>query len=190
MKGKFAHVMSFCRQVHVFIDQNITTPRHINISHAGGHYRIFLSTDIVKCFACGERGHTRKNCKKSTDVNTEDVEDSEATHDNPLKPPPVFILSKKSDPKNPLKTSKIHPPDPVTDDKPVTTTDEGGVRTPSSHSKTSTYSHVPSSPSSPLPTLQAHPLPPLQAHPLPAQNIPYPSQPLVALFPHHYLLHH
>ena len=57
MKGKFAHVMSFRRQVHVLIISKHYHPEPY-ASYAEGHYRIFLSTDNVKCFACGERGHT------------------------------------------------------------------------------------------------------------------------------------
>ena len=56
--------MSFRRQVHVLISPNMTPPDHINFTFAGTNYRVFLSTESVRCFNCGEFGHISRNCKK------------------------------------------------------------------------------------------------------------------------------
>ena len=59
-----SHIMSFRRQVQVMILPNVTPPDHINFTHDGSNYRVFLSTDAVKCFECGEFGHVSRVCKK------------------------------------------------------------------------------------------------------------------------------
>ena len=59
-----SHILSFRRQVQVLIPPNVTPPNHLNFSHAGATYRVFLSTDAVRCFECGEFGHVSRLCKK------------------------------------------------------------------------------------------------------------------------------
>ena len=94
--------MSFRRQVHVLLKPNVTPPEHINFSYLGTNYRVFLSTDSVRCFSCGEYGHISRACKRR---GTDDNDRSEA---NPLNHSPTFVHnpSKKSDPKHPPKFSK------------------------------------------------------------------------------------
>ena len=99
-----SHIMSFRRQVHVLIKPNIFPPEHISFSYLGNNYRVFLSTESVRCFACGEYGHISRACKRQ---GTDDIDSNEA---NPLNPPPTFVHNpsnrKKSDPKHPPKVSK------------------------------------------------------------------------------------
>ena len=65
LKNKeLSHIMSFRRQVQVLISENVTPPDHINLVHAGNNYRVFLSTESVRCFKCGEFGHVSRSCKK------------------------------------------------------------------------------------------------------------------------------
>ena len=52
-----SHVMSFRRQLQVLINPNVTPPDYINFSFLGTNYRVFLSTETVRCFNCGEFGH-------------------------------------------------------------------------------------------------------------------------------------
>ena len=59
-----SHILSFRRQVQVLIPPNVTPPDHLNFSFAGATYRVFLSTDAVRCFQCGEFGHVSRLCKK------------------------------------------------------------------------------------------------------------------------------
>ena len=59
-----SHILSFRRQVQVLIPPNVTPPDHLNFSYAGATYRVFLSTDAVRCFECGEFGHVSRLCKK------------------------------------------------------------------------------------------------------------------------------
>ena len=95
---KLCHIMSFRRHVQVLINDNITPPDHINFSYNGVNYRVFISTESVRCFSCGEFGHISRTCKKTPS-------DHDTRPDNPLNPPPVFVHG-KSDPKHPPKKSK------------------------------------------------------------------------------------
>ena len=73
--------MSFRRQVHVLLKPNITPPGHISFSYLGTNYRVFLSTESVRCFSCGEYGHISRVCKRQ---GTDDVDSNET---NPLNLP-------------------------------------------------------------------------------------------------------
>ena len=90
--------------MHVLLKPNVTPPEHINLSYLGTNYRVFLSTESVRCFSCGEYGHISRACKKQ---GTDDIDKNET---NPLNPPPTFVHNpsnrKKSDPKHPPKVSK------------------------------------------------------------------------------------
>ena len=99
-----SHIMSFRRQVHVLLAPNISPPDHLNLTFSGVNYRVFLTTESVRCFNCGEFGHISKNCKKPQPNEGNNQHDA---HENPLNPPPVF---KKADPKHPPKTSHPNPP--------------------------------------------------------------------------------
>ena len=120
-----SHIMSFRRQVHVLLKPNVTPPEHINFSYLGTNYRVFLSTESVRCFSCGEYGHISRACKK------QGTDDTYSNETNPLNPPPTFVHNpsnrNKSDPKHPPKVSKKPVPlDPVGDaDRPGSS----GVRT-------------------------------------------------------------
>ena len=61
---QLSHIMSFRRQVQVLIKPNITLPDHINLSYGNTNYRVFLSTDSVRCFNCGEFGHISRFWEK------------------------------------------------------------------------------------------------------------------------------
>ena len=69
-----SHIMSFRRQVHVLLKPNVTPPEHINLSYLGTNYRVFLSTESVRCFSCGEYGHISRACKKQ---GTDDIDKNE-----------------------------------------------------------------------------------------------------------------
>ena len=58
------HIMSFRRSVQVIFAPNITPPDHINLTFSGANYRVFLTTESVRCFNCGEFGHVSRSCKK------------------------------------------------------------------------------------------------------------------------------
>ena len=94
-----AHIMSFRRHVQVLLNPNVTPPDHINFSHAGANYRVFLSTESVRCFECGETGHISRACKKA------------ARQDGPtIDSQPPTSNKGKSDPKHPPKRSKSAQP--------------------------------------------------------------------------------
>ena len=113
LKNKeLTHVMSFRRQVQVLLNPNITPPDHINLSFCNVNYRVFLSTESVRCFNCGEFGHISRSCKKHNNPDEHSDENNDTTS-NPLNPPPVFVHNQKSDPKHPPKRSKPTPSDPA-----------------------------------------------------------------------------
>ena len=113
LKNKeLTHVMSFRRQVQVLLNPNITPSDHINLSFCNVNYRVFLSTESVRCFNCGEFGHISRSCKKHKHTDEHSDENSDTTS-NSLNPPPVFVHNKKSDPKHPPKRSKPTPSDPA-----------------------------------------------------------------------------
>ena len=95
-----AHIMSFRRQVHVLLKPNITLPDHINFMHMGINYRVYLSTESVRCFECGEPGHVASACKKRVPLDNENDNDND--NDNPLNPPPPSCTAAN-------RTQVIHP---------------------------------------------------------------------------------
>ena len=176
MKENLAHVLSFRRQVHVFIEPNINIPGHINIAYGGGNYRVFLSTDFVKCFACGEHGHTRRNCKKQKTAASDDSEDDGSQDENPINPKPIFMHRNKSDPKHPPKSSRNRQNQATDDNEEPKAHDEAGVRPPSSP-PSPTQPSAPTQPST-KPNPKPSPIPPIP-RPLNSNhtNPPSPSQP-------------
>ena len=102
------HIMSFRRQVKVLLNPNVTPPDHITFVFSGTTYRVFLSTESVRCFNCGEFGHISRSCKKqkqpthdNSDHEDTDEEDEDVQPINPLNPPPVFVHTEsESDPKH------------------------------------------------------------------------------------------
>ena len=124
LKNKeLTHVMSFRRQVQVLLNPNITPPDHINLSFCNVNYRVFLSTESVRCFNCGEFGHISRSCKKHNNPDENSDENNDTTS-NPLNPPPVCVHNKKSDPKHHPKRSKPTPSDPAA--APATRPPSGG----------------------------------------------------------------
>ena len=65
-ESNLSHILSFRRQVQVILPTNVIPPDHLNFNHRGANYRVFISTDSVRCFNCGEFGHTTRVCKKSS----------------------------------------------------------------------------------------------------------------------------
>lgn len=67
------HVMSFRRQTFMILNaefQNLDVSVKLTLS--GKDYKIFISSDSMKCFSCGIFGHTRQNCP-SNKVNEQNV---------------------------------------------------------------------------------------------------------------------
>jgi len=55
------HVLSFRRQVFMFLDQQ-TLDISFRIKHEGKSYMIYASTGNMKCFECGDVGHKKIAC--------------------------------------------------------------------------------------------------------------------------------
>lgn len=60
---EYSHVTCFRRQVYVAIDENAdNVPSSILLNFEDEDYRIFISDDRLKCFACKEVGHVAAKC--------------------------------------------------------------------------------------------------------------------------------
>ncbi|XP_072181047.1 uncharacterized protein [Diadema setosum] len=142
--------MSFRRQVQVMILPNVTPPDHLNISYNGGTYRVFVSTDSVRCFECGELGHVSRACKK-------------VANQDP-------IGKGKSDPKHPPKKSVNQHPDPTT--APPKTPTHGAGPSNANHDPTPTESPRPQKENSPTRQLNDTAPPPDDSNRSPHRDAP------------------
>ena len=87
---QLSHIMLFRHHVQVLVKPNVTLPGHINFYFSGVNYRVFLSTESVRCFNCGEFGHISRSCKKPRpppdDDDDGDNDDELQEPTNPLNP--------------------------------------------------------------------------------------------------------
>lgn len=57
------NVMSFRWQTFMFLnDEFLHLDASVKLLLSGKDYKIFISTDSIKCFSCGIFGHTRQKC--------------------------------------------------------------------------------------------------------------------------------
>lgn len=70
---EYGHVLSFRRQVYVHPDDTVDLPSSIVINHKDMSYRIFVSYDVLVCFACKQVGHIANKCpnQRGDDVSTD-----------------------------------------------------------------------------------------------------------------------
>lgn len=59
---EFKHVLSFRRQVYAILDEKEKLPDSLLIQYKRNTFRIFLSTDEIKCFVCNKIGHIANKC--------------------------------------------------------------------------------------------------------------------------------
>ena len=103
------HIMSFRRHVQVLMKPNVILPDHINFSYNGMNYRVFLSTESMRCFNCGEFGHISRSCKKPApkpNVPTTNPQPPQSIVTDPpvitpLAPPPKESVRTQSTPSRP-----------------------------------------------------------------------------------------
>lgn len=62
---EYSHVYSFRRQVFILPDDNFTQPSSLIVDFEGDSYRIFVSSDELRCFKCKQIGHISKNCPEN-----------------------------------------------------------------------------------------------------------------------------
>lgn len=74
---EYKHVLSFRRQIYIILDDNETLPESILILYKQNYFRIFISTDEVRCFSCKKLGHVAQKCTMSR-LQTSQVEISNA----------------------------------------------------------------------------------------------------------------
>lgn len=67
---EFKRVMNFKRQVYINLNENDTLPDSLLITYANEIYRIFLSTDKIRCFRCKRTGHIAEKCTENPMENT------------------------------------------------------------------------------------------------------------------------
>lgn len=59
---EYKHILSFRRQVYIILEENDKLPESILISYKHNYFRIFLSTDEIRCFSCKKLGHVARQC--------------------------------------------------------------------------------------------------------------------------------
>lgn len=62
---KYRHVLSFRRQVYIVLDKEDKLPDSLLIQFKGNVFRIFLTTDEIRCFSCKNIGHVASKCPTS-----------------------------------------------------------------------------------------------------------------------------
>lgn len=63
---EYKHIYSFRRQAYINLEQNNELPHTLIINFNQFAFRIFLSTDEIKCFICKKSGHLAKKCPNYT----------------------------------------------------------------------------------------------------------------------------
>lgn len=64
------HVMTFrCQAIMILNSQNEALNLSVKLSIDGKDYMIFISSETMKCFVCGEFGHVRQSCLNKNLVN-------------------------------------------------------------------------------------------------------------------------
>lgn len=72
---EYKHVLSFRRQVYVVLETNDKLPETLLVDFEDEKYRIFLSTDEMRCYRCKSVGHISTNCPQSVHIpSTTEVE--------------------------------------------------------------------------------------------------------------------
>lgn len=62
----FKHVLSFRRQVYIILDKENKLPDSLLIEFKENAFRIFLTTDEIRCFTCKKLGHIASKCTRSS----------------------------------------------------------------------------------------------------------------------------
>lgn len=62
---EYKHVLSFRRQIYVILENNDILPESLLISYKENYFRIFISTDEIRCFTCKKLGHVAQKCPAS-----------------------------------------------------------------------------------------------------------------------------
>lgn len=70
---EYKHVLSFRRQVYVVLENNDKLPETLLVEFEDEKYRIFLSTDEMRCFKCKAVGHISTNCPQTIQTPAESV---------------------------------------------------------------------------------------------------------------------
>lgn len=86
---EYKHILSFRRQVYIILDEKEQLPESILILHKQNYFRIFISTDELRCFSCKKLGHVAQKCPDNekntaaeTTVEKEDAQKQPVTDNN------------------------------------------------------------------------------------------------------------
>lgn len=66
-KEGYKHILSFRRQVYVVCNEHDKLPDSLVIQFRGNAFRVFLTTDEIRCFQCKRIGHVASKCPTNSD---------------------------------------------------------------------------------------------------------------------------
>ncbi|KAK9752443.1 hypothetical protein QE152_g4175 [Popillia japonica] len=66
-KEGYKHILSFRRQVYVVCNEHDKLPDSLVIQVRGNAFRVFLTTDEIRCFQCKRIGHVASKCPTNSD---------------------------------------------------------------------------------------------------------------------------
>ncbi|KAK9696370.1 Zinc knuckle [Popillia japonica] len=96
-KPEYKHIFSFRRQAYINFEENSELPQSLIINFNQFAFRIFLSTDEIKCFMCKKTGHIANKCPNVTNkcpnvTNIGDITIADV-HQQPMKGKNVVVES-------------------------------------------------------------------------------------------------
>lgn len=81
--AELKHVMSFRRQVIMILNlQTEALNSSVKMSTDGKDYMIFISSETMRCFTCGDFGHVRQTCPNKNRVNVNSIASAAANAEN------------------------------------------------------------------------------------------------------------
>lgn len=127
------HIMSFRRQTFMILNnQSEALNLSVKLKLEGKEYIIFISSDTMRCFDCGEQGHVRQNCPRKkvsppADQGVNNVDSGEGGAAGEHAPPQGGEIAKDKSPTGPNVQEHSTQEDPIVTDKQNTVDSHNGA---------------------------------------------------------------